>query len=106
MPGTPSPDPVSTLQRRIAETATRTSQPPLATILRHIDIDWPTDASPKTREDRAVGLEGRTAAGYAADLECNLRWLRDRAKSGRTRRRSCGGLISADHDAGDAANSR
>ena len=49
----------------------------------HIDIDWMFEAYRRTRKDGAVGVDGQTATGYAADLEGNLRSLLDRAKSGR-----------------------
>src|SRR5512143_3214913 len=83
MPGTPSPDPISTRQRRIAELARQAPQAALTTLAHHIDIDWLKEAYRRTRQDGAVGVDGQTAADYAADLEGNLRSLLDRAKSGR-----------------------
>jgi RNA-directed DNA polymerase len=53
------------------------------TLAHHIDIDWLKEAYRRTRKDGAVGVDGQTATGYAADLEGNLRSLLDRAKSGR-----------------------
>jgi group II intron reverse transcriptase/maturase len=82
MPGTPSPDPISTRRRRIAELARRSPQAAFTTLAHHIDIDWLTEAYRRTRKDGAVGVDGQTAAGYAADLEGNLRSLLGRAKSG------------------------
>ena len=83
MPGTPGPDPISTRRRRIAELAIRSPQAAFTTLAHHIDIDWMHEAYRRTRKDGAVGVDGQTAAGYAADLEGNLRSLLDRAQSGR-----------------------
>src|SRR5512144_663118 len=83
MPGTPSPETISTRRQRIAELARQSPQAALTTLAHHIDIDWLTEAYLRTRKDGAVGVDGQTAADYAADLEGNLRSLLDRAKSGR-----------------------
>ncbi len=83
MPGTPSPDPISTRRQRIAELARDSPQAAFTTPAHHIDIDWLTEAFLRTRKDGAVGVDGQTAQDYAADLEGNLRSLLDRAKSGR-----------------------
>jgi RNA-directed DNA polymerase len=83
MPGTPSPDPISTRRQRIAELARDSPQAAFTTLAHHIDIDWLTEAFLRTRKDGAVGVDGQTAQDYAADLEGNLRSLLDRAKSGR-----------------------
>jgi group II intron reverse transcriptase/maturase len=48
----------------------------------HIDIAWLKEAFRRTRKDGAAGVDGQTAAEYAAQLEGNLRSLLDRAKSG------------------------
>src|SRR3954449_7294156 len=83
MPGTPSPDPISTRRQRIAELARQSPQAAFTTLAHHIDIDWMFEAYRRTRKDGAVGVDGQTAEDYAADLEGNLRSLLDRAKSGR-----------------------
>jgi RNA-directed DNA polymerase len=83
MTGTPSPETISTRRRRIATLARDSPQAALTTLAHHIDIDWLFEAYRRTRKDGAVGVDGQTAAGYAADLEGNLRSLLDRAKSGR-----------------------
>src|SRR5215471_17372323 len=82
MPGTPSPDPISTRRRRIAMLARRSPQAALTTLAHHIDIDWLTEAYRRTRKDGAVGVDGQTAQADAVDLESNLRSRLDRAKSG------------------------
>jgi RNA-directed DNA polymerase len=83
MPGTPSPDPISTRRQRIAELARQSPQAAFTTLAHHIDIDWLFTAYLRTRKDGAVGVDGQTAEDYAADLEGNLQSLLDRAKSGR-----------------------
>jgi RNA-directed DNA polymerase len=82
MPGTPSPETISTRRQRIAELARQAPQAALTTLAHHIDIDWLKEAYRRTRKDGAVGVDGQTAAAYAVDLEDNLRSLLDRAKSG------------------------
>jgi group II intron reverse transcriptase/maturase len=55
-------------------------------VLNHyIDLAWLVEAYRRTRKDGAPGVDGRTAAAYADNLEANLRDLLDRAKSGRYR---------------------
>src|SRR3954465_13982002 len=82
MPGTPSPDPISTRRQRIAELARQSPQAAFTTLAHHIDIDWLFEAYQRTRKDGAGGGDGETAEGYAVDLGGNLRSLLDRAKSG------------------------
>jgi RNA-directed DNA polymerase len=82
MPGTPSPETISTRRQRIAELARQSPQAAFTTLAHHIDIDWLFEAYLRTRKDGAVGVDGQTAADYAVDLEGNLRSLLDRAKSG------------------------
>jgi RNA-directed DNA polymerase len=83
MPGTPSPDPISTRRQRIAELARQSPQAAFTTLAHHIDIDWLFEAYRRTRKDGATGVDGRTATDYAEELGGNLRSLLDRAKSGR-----------------------
>jgi group II intron reverse transcriptase/maturase len=47
-----------------------------------IDLGWLHEAYLRTRKDGAAGVDGQTAADYAADLRANLQALLDRAKSG------------------------
>jgi group II intron reverse transcriptase/maturase len=47
-----------------------------------MDIDWLRVAFYRTRKDGAPGVDGRTWAEYAVDLEKHLQSLLDRAKSG------------------------
>ena len=82
MAETPGSSTVSTKQRRIAELAKQMTATALTSLSQHIDIDWMREAYERTRKDGATGVDGQTAAEYAADLEGNLRSLLDRAKSG------------------------
>src|SRR6201987_6555962 len=48
-----------------------------------IDFEWMREAYLQTRKDGATGIDGVTAADYEANLEANLRDLRERIMSGR-----------------------
>ena len=80
--GTPSPGKVSTGLHRIADLARRAPQMAFTTLAHHIDIRLLREAYRLTRKDGAVGVDGETAAAYAANLEENLRSLAGRLKSG------------------------
>lgn len=82
MPGTPRPASVSTRRQRIAELAREAPGTAFTTLAHHIDLDWLHEAYARTRKDGAVGVDGRTAGEYEADLWGNLQRLLDRAKSG------------------------
>jgi RNA-directed DNA polymerase len=82
MPGTQTPQDISTKQARIAELAKQMPGVALRTLAHHIDIAWLREAYQRTRKDGATGVDGRTAAEYAAQLEENLESLLDRAKDG------------------------
>jgi group II intron reverse transcriptase/maturase len=82
MPGTSSPEAISTRLQRIAELAQEAPDRVLTTLHHHIDLEWLGEAYRRTRKDGAVGVDGQTAESYAADLEGNLRSLLDRFKSG------------------------
>jgi group II intron reverse transcriptase/maturase len=85
MEGTPSPSTVSTKLERIAKLAKEMMGVPLLTLAHNIDADWLTEAYCRTRKDGAPGIDGQTAAEYAAHLEANLRALLDRVKAGKYR---------------------
>jgi RNA-directed DNA polymerase len=81
--GALKPTNVSTKQRRIAELA-RTNPKMVFTSLNHyLDEEWLRHAYDLTRKDGAVGIDGRTATDYEANLAQNLRDLLGRIKSGR-----------------------
>lgn len=73
---------VSTKLQRIADGARRYPERAFTTLAHHIDIDWLREAYRRTRKDGATGIDGRTAAEYATNLEDNLQSLLDRFKSG------------------------
>lgn len=79
---TPSSEAVSTRQERIAALARQAPQMGFTTLNHHIDLHWLHEAYDRTRKDGAVGVDGQTAAEYAANLESNLQLLLNRAKSG------------------------
>lgn len=76
---------ISTKLRRIAELAKRQPELCFTSLAYHIDVEWLKEAHRRTRKDGAPGIDGQTAADYAANLEGNLQSLLDRAKSGRYR---------------------
>lgn len=82
MAGIQDPDTVSTKQERIAKLARIHRDQPLLTLAHHMDLEWMRRAFALTRKDGAVGVDGTTAAMYAADLDANLVALLDRMKSG------------------------
>lgn len=82
MSGAPNPGSISTKLEQIAKRAKEMPGVSFNTLAHHIDIEWLREAYRRTRKDGAVGVDGQTAAEYAANLEGNLRSLLDRAKSG------------------------
>ena len=81
MAGALEPDPVSTKQQRIAELAKQAPQMGFFSLAHHIDLRWLYQAYLRVRPDGAAGVDGQTAADYAAHLGDNLRSLLERAKS-------------------------
>lgn len=81
--GTLSPRYVSTGLQRIAELARQAPETTFTSIHHHVDLALLREAYRLTRKDGAVGVDGQSAATYAANLEGNLRALLDRFKSGR-----------------------
>jgi reverse transcriptase-like protein len=80
--GMQSPDTVSTKLERIATVAKQMRGKVLTSLSHHIDMEWMREAYRRTRKDAAVGVDGQTAAEYAAKLEENLQSLLNRAKAG------------------------
>jgi RNA-directed DNA polymerase len=74
--------PISTRLERIAKLARQFPDTPLTPLSHPIDIEWLHEAYRRTRKDGARGIDGQSAAEYAADLEGNLQRLLERAKSG------------------------
>jgi len=73
---------VSTRLERIAKLAKGAPGMAIRTLAHHIDMALLREAYRLTRKDGAVGVDGQSAASYAANLEGNLQSLLDRAKSG------------------------
>ena len=73
---------ISTRLQRIAELARQMPGRALNNLSHHIDVEWLKEAYRRTRKDGATGVDGTTAAQYAANLEGNLGSLLERAKSG------------------------
>jgi group II intron reverse transcriptase/maturase len=82
MPGNSSLTSVSTKQQRIADLARQMPDKPMTSLSHHMDLEWMFEAYRRTRKDGAVGIDGRTAKDYEANMETNLQSLLDRAKSG------------------------
>ena len=82
MAETPDSVEISTKRQRIAKLAKEGPGMAFKTLAHHMDLAWLREAHDRTRKDGATGVDGVTAAEYAADLEGNLRLLLDRAKSG------------------------
>ncbi|WP_406699142.1 hypothetical protein V5E97_09710 [Singulisphaera sp. Ch08] len=107
MAGASEPVDVSTKRQRIAQLARQSPVMGFTSLAHLIDFDWLLQAYEKTRKDGAVGVDGQTAADYAADLRGNLVSLLERAKSGTYQALRCvgftsqGGLDHRDSSAGD-----
>lgn len=78
-----NPDSVSTKQERIATLAKQSPEMGFTSLAYLMDIEWLREAYRRTRKNKAVGIDGQTAAEYERNLEDNLQNLLDRAKSGR-----------------------
>jgi RNA-directed DNA polymerase len=85
MSGRLGPYHISTELNRIAEKARRTRGKALSTLAHHIDEHFLYEAYVRTRKDGAVGIDGKTAEDYEANLVENLKDLRERFKSGKYR---------------------
>jgi RNA-directed DNA polymerase len=74
---------VSTTLQRIAEQARQQPTMRFMTLAHLIDVELLREAYHRTRKDGAPGIDGVTAAEYAANLEANLADLHARLRSGR-----------------------
>jgi group II intron reverse transcriptase/maturase len=82
MAGPPKPTTISTKLQRIATLAKDAPEMAFTTLAHHVDVEWLKEAFRRTRKNAAAGVDGQTAAEYAANLDANLRSLLDRAKAG------------------------
>jgi RNA-directed DNA polymerase len=76
---------VFTQQQRIAELAKQAPAMGFTSLNHLLNQAWLREAFHATRAHAAPGIDGQTAADYAANLESNLQTLAERAKSGRYR---------------------
>lgn len=83
MEGTSKPATVYTKLQQIAELARQMPTAVLTTLGHHIDVEWLKEAFERTRQDGATGVDGQTAAEYAARLEENLVDLLERVRTQR-----------------------
>lgn len=77
-------DPANLLTKRhwIVELARKKPGEVLFSLHHVIDFEWMREAYWLTRKDGATGIDGATAKDYEANLEANLRGLRERIISG------------------------
>ncbi len=73
---------VTTKLRRIAELARKHPARVFSSVAHAIDLDWVREAYRRTRKDGAAGVDGRSAADFAAQLEANLSSLTEKLRSG------------------------
>ena len=76
---------VSTKQEQIALNAKRMPEASFSSLAHHIDVAWLYEAYKQTRKDGVPGTDGVTAKEYAVNLDGNLQFLLDQAKSGKYR---------------------
>jgi group II intron reverse transcriptase/maturase len=78
-------DPANLLTKRqwIVDLARRKPGTVLYSLHHVMDFEWMREAYIRTRKDGVTGIDGATAADYEANLEANLRDLRERIISGR-----------------------
>jgi group II intron reverse transcriptase/maturase len=82
MTGAQKPESVSTKQDRIAKLARERPDLAFTSLNHYVDYEWVEYAYRCTRKDGALGVDGQSAEGYAANLQENLSRLIDRLKSG------------------------
>ena len=82
MTETQSFEAISPRLQRIAELARGHPEWAFTNLAHHIDLDLLWEAYRRTRQNAAVGVDGQTAAAYAANLDGNLQALLDRLHEG------------------------
>jgi group II intron reverse transcriptase/maturase len=78
----PSSVELSTKLARIAKLAKDAPDMAFTSLAHHVDMILLKEAFRRTRKDGACGIDGVTAQKYEENLEVNLQFLLDRAKSG------------------------
>ena len=76
---------ISTRLRGMADLSRKLGGAPLTTLAHHFDLDWMREAYRLTRKSGSTGVDGQTAAGFAANLDENLLALLTALKSGQYR---------------------
>ncbi len=74
---------ISTQIQEIAKQAIAYPEGAFRTLIHRIDVAWLKEAYRQTNKSSAAGIDGITAAAYAANLEENLQELHQRLKEGR-----------------------
>jgi len=82
MEDTSRSQPISTQIQAIAKQAIEYPQMVFTTLAHRIDVEWLREAYRQTNKSSAAGIDGITAAEYAANLEENLQELHQRLVSG------------------------
>ena len=83
MEDTSRSQPISTQIQEIAKQAIEYPEMVFTTLAHRIDVEWLREAYRQTNKSSAAGIDGITAAAYAANLDRNLQELHQRLKSGR-----------------------
>ncbi len=83
MEDTPTSQPISTQTQEIAKQAIAYPEGAFRTLAHRIDVEWLREAYRQTNKSSAAGIDGITAAAYAANLDQNLQELHQRLKEGR-----------------------
>lgn len=73
---------VATKLQRIAELARKDRSRVFTSVAHAIDLEWMQEASRRTRKDGAAGVDGRSWADYATNLEANLGALATKIRAG------------------------
>lgn len=82
MEDTSRSQPISTQIQEIAKQAIEYPEMVFTTLVHRIDVEWLREAYRQTNKRSAAGIDGITAAEYAANLDENLRNLHQRLVSG------------------------
>jgi RNA-directed DNA polymerase len=82
MEDTSRSQPISTQIQEIAEQAIEYPEMVFTTLAHRIDVEWLREAYRQTNKNSAAGIDGITAAAYAAKLDENLQDLHRRLVSG------------------------
>lgn len=82
MEDTSRSQPISTQIQEIAKQAIEYPEMVFTTLAHRIDVEWLREAYRQTNKSSAAGIDGITAAEYAANLDENLRNLHQRVDNG------------------------